>query len=75
MPPPQPAVAPLIGKSYPNDTNGDRIEDQLAQHIQSVAIAKVNAVSKAQMASAQAALDSMVEVELIFTPTNYSKTD
>ncbi|MEI9864435.1 MAG: hypothetical protein WDN00_07745 [Limisphaerales bacterium] len=34
VPPPTPAVAPLIGKTYPNDTNGDHVEDQLLMRYQ-----------------------------------------
>lgn len=65
-PPRTPHVRPLIGKSYANDANRDFIEDSLvarAQHLQSLrALAKKVVDSNA----AAAALETPVEIELVF---------
>ena len=65
-PPPKPAVAPLIGHSYGNDTNGDRIDDQLLARAEQALAAGKSAVTSEQKRQATAKLSEMVEVELIF---------
>jgi len=65
-PPPQPEVAPLISKTYPNDANGDQMDDGLVDKAQR-ALASVNAaITPVQKNQAQASLDAMVDVELVF---------
>ena len=66
VPPPAPQIAPLIGKSYPNDADGDGIEDQLMVRWQSAVATQGATVSAAQKTVAQNQLTTPVEVELIF---------
>ncbi len=63
--PPQPTVAPLIGKSYANDADGDGIEDQLAAR-RLTAAAQTTVGSGLQRALAINQLAASVDVELIF---------
>jgi hypothetical protein len=73
VPPPAPAIPPLIGTSYPNDTNGDRIEDELMARYELAQLANKSASSPTQGAAAVKTLGTMVDLELIFkqpvTPT------
>ncbi|MEJ0089885.1 MAG: hypothetical protein WDM80_09095 [Limisphaerales bacterium] len=66
VPPPIPAVAPLIGKTYPSDLNGDHVEDQLLMRFQEVMAARSAAKTAAQTNSAQDQFRTMIDVELIF---------
>ena len=66
LPPPPPAIAPLIGTTYPNDTDGDHVEDQLMVRLQQASTALQAAVSVAQTNAVKALLDAPVEVELVF---------
>jgi len=62
--PVQPAVAPLIGKSYANDADGDGIEDQLAARYLTAAVQ--TAAGSVQRVLAVNQLVADVDVELIF---------
>ncbi len=64
--PPRPAVAPLIALTYPNDANGDSLDDELMARAQSAVAAQQSAVTSEQRAQASARLAELVEVELIF---------
>ena len=66
VPPPLPAIAPLIGTRYPNDTDGDHVEDQLMRRWRAAMAAQTAAATAAQGQASRAALDGMVEVELVF---------
>ncbi len=65
-PPPRPDVAPLIGQIYSNDTNRDRIADQLFEKVETANAAQLSAVTQVQVDQAQAALVALVDVELVF---------
>jgi hypothetical protein len=65
-PPPKPEVTPLIGKSYPNDRDGDQIDDQLFAKAVKALAAQKSALTQVQRAQAQANLDEMIDVELVF---------
>ena len=67
VPPPPPVIAPLIGTSYPNDGDGDHVEDQLAARLQQATAARPAATANGKAMPAKAPLDEMVDVELIFT--------
>src|SRR5262245_44213276 len=65
-PPSKPAIPPLIADRYPNDTNGDRIDDRLTEKAQkALAEAKATA-SPEQHSTAEASLREVVDVEVIF---------
>ena len=61
--PPTPAIAPLIATTYPNDLDGDHIEDQLTLRLQ--AAQRLARVANPTTAAATSP-DAMTEVELIF---------
>jgi len=65
-PPPLPVVAPLIGASYPNDADGDRIDDALSGRSLPLQFAQFFAVTDFEEAIVQTELDLPVEVELVF---------
>ena len=66
VPPPRPAIPPLIGKTYSNDADGDHVDDQLSSRLQQARAAFSKAVSSEQINTAAAQLDTMTDVELIF---------
>jgi hypothetical protein len=66
VPPPRPAVAPLIGERYANDSDRDRIDDGLSTRAKRAAAAHGAAVTAEQKFAAEVALGEMVNVELIF---------
>src|SRR5215831_14004738 len=66
VPPPRPAVAPLIGEHYPNDADHDGIDDELADRSRKAFAAQQAAVTPSEKSQAQARLAQMVNVELIF---------
>src|SRR5262249_7320966 len=63
-PPGKPSVAPLISTTYPNDADGDRIEDALSQRAAQARTRQ--STTPAERAAAEATLAGMVDVELIF---------
>jgi PKD repeat protein len=65
-PPPLPPVAPLISHYYANDTNGDRLDDALLARAELALAARKTALTPGGLAQADAALNGMVEVELVF---------
>jgi Subtilase family len=66
-PPPKPAIAPLIAQHYPNDSDGDRIDDGLAGHLRDALAEERTAKTPAEKSAAQARLNTLAGVELIFT--------
>src|SRR5262245_43238824 len=66
VPPPRPAVAPLVGGRYANDVDGDRIDDQLGARVQEAVAVEKSARTAEQKAGARAKLTEPAEVELIF---------
>ena len=52
-PPPKPAVRPLISDRYANDTDGDRIDDQLAVRASQATAAEKAAATSEEKAQAQ----------------------
>jgi PKD repeat protein len=66
VPPPKPSVAPLIAETYPNDKDGDHIEDQLLEKAQAALASQKAAITPDQNAQAQAALSEMIDVQLVF---------
>jgi PKD repeat protein len=66
-PPREPRVAPLIARHYPEDRNGDRIQDALAERAQRAEVAAAQAADSAIRAEAQRQLAGFVDVELIFS--------
>ncbi|MCC6489331.1 MAG: S8 family serine peptidase [Candidatus Hydrogenedentes bacterium] len=65
-PPPEPAVPPLIGETYRNDVDRDRVDDALLSR-QRAAEASVRAsTTEAERSLASKMLDTRVDVELIF---------
>src|SRR5947209_6593073 len=64
-PPPKPSVAPLIAETYPNDVDGDHIEDALSKRA-AQALARRQSATPAERAAAETTLAGMVDVELIF---------
>jgi PKD repeat protein/subtilisin family serine protease len=66
-PPRIPAVSPLIARHYPEDRDGDRIKDSLAERAQRAAATSAQMVSPALQAEAENQLAGFVDVELIFT--------
>jgi PKD repeat protein len=64
-PPAKPSVAPLISATYPNDADGDHIEDALSQRAAQARTRRQSA-TPTERAAAEAALAGMVDVELIF---------
>ncbi len=67
VPPPPPSIAPLIGITYPNDADGDHVEDQLAARLQQVMVAQTVALATVPTNSVASPLGALVDVELIFT--------
>ena len=65
-PPPEPAVRPLIGKDYSEDADADHIADGLSNQVRVAQSAMAAARTGPERLNAQAALDSLVDVELIF---------
>ncbi len=66
VPPPKPAVPPLIAETYPNDADGDRIDDGLGRKAVQALADQQAAVTLDQKSHAQAALAALVDVELVF---------
>ncbi len=66
VPPPKPAVAPLIAESYPNDGDRDRVDDQLASKARQAFAAQKAAATAEQKSLAEAALGALTDVELVF---------
>jgi PKD repeat protein len=66
-PPREPRVAPLIARHYPEDRNGDRIQDALAERAQRAEVAAAQAADSATRAEARRQIDGFVDVELIFS--------
>ena len=56
----------MIGKTYSNDANRDRIDDQLSAKAEKALAAQKSALTQIQRTQAQADLDVMVDVELVF---------
>ena len=67
VPPPVPEVRPVIGRIYPDDANGDAIEDALANRAQQTQAAKARAASHSERTTALATLAAPLDVELVFT--------
>jgi subtilisin family serine protease len=65
-PPPKPAIAPLIAVRYPNDADGDGIDDRLAEKARNAAASLISAATAADKSEAQARLSEMLTVELVF---------
>src|SRR5262249_20004696 len=57
---------PLITERYPNDADGDRIDDRLADRARAALVAQHAAVTSAERSEARARVSGMVDVELIF---------
>ena len=75
-PPSRPVVPPLIGATYSNDANRDRIDDELAEQAQQALIAASAAVAPEEISRHAARLNELVEVELIFDePVNQRQLD
>jgi subtilisin family serine protease len=71
-----PAVAPLIAHRYPNDMDGDRIDDALLDRATKAAARFSAAITADQKSMATALLNEMVDVELIFKePVNQQQID
>jgi PKD repeat protein len=66
-PPLEPRVTPLIARHYPEDRNGDRIQDALAERAQRAEVGAAQAADSAIRAEAQRQLVGFVDVELIFS--------
>lgn len=64
--PPQPDVAPLIGKTYAEDGNGNKLHDVLDSRVEMLSAAVAIANAEGQAAVAKALGAEMVDVELIF---------
>lgn len=64
-PPPQPLVAPFIGKHYANDLDGDHLEDQLLAH-SGVTSVQLLLGDSAQHSLALQQLATSAEIEVIF---------
>ena len=67
VPPPNPSVPPLIAKKYDSDGNNDRVEDQLSDKAAKVVAALKSAVTGDEKKNAKAAMNQMVNVELVFS--------
>ena len=66
VPPPPPDVPPLIGRTYANDSDANRIDDALeARAAQAAASLQIAGTPQAAH-QAQAQLNALVDVELIF---------
>ena len=66
VPPPPPAIAPLIGSTYPNDTDGDHVEDQLMLRWRQFSAAQAASKFSRQSNTPGINFGAMVDVELIF---------
>jgi subtilisin family serine protease len=66
-PPPRPDVLPLIGRAYSNDADANRIDDGLDAQVRQAEAALQAAATAKESRAAQAQLDAVVGVELIFT--------
>src|SRR5205814_758538 len=64
--PERPAVTPLIADRYPNDTDGDRIDDRLLQRAQAAMAEEQAAVTAAEKSRTKSKTGELVNVELIF---------
>lgn len=67
VPPGEPPVSPRIARHYPEDRNGDRIQDVLVDRAQRAETAAVQAPDSTARAQAQRQLTEFVDVELIFS--------
>ena len=65
-PPPLPRLPPLIGKTYPDDRDANRIDDRLEAKIRQGKALLQAAGTPEAVRQAQAQLDAMVDVELVF---------
>jgi hypothetical protein len=63
---PQPDVKPLISETYVNDKDGNRIDDNLFEKTKKALADMRLAVTPEEQRQAQARVDEMVNVELIF---------
>jgi len=61
-----PDVAPLIGRTYPNDLNRTRIDDGLEARAEMTVALTLSAATARQVREAQLLSDAVVNVELIF---------
>jgi len=66
VPPPLPDVPPFISHSYDGDQDRDRIEDRLFEQVRAAETARAQAVTVKEKTKAQAQLDEMADLELIF---------
>jgi Subtilase family len=64
--PPKPTIAPFISMRYPNDANGDRVDDALFARAAQALTANKSPVETKENQYAEAALDQKIAVELIF---------
>ena len=69
-PPAKPSIAPLIAQRYPNDANGDRIDDRLAEQVRQSLAAEQAATTPPDTSRAQTPLHKLMDVELIFKEPN-----
>ena len=65
-PPPKPAVHPLLAATCSNDTNLDRIDDQLLQRARRALVLEKDLTNPQSQARARRELSEKLEVELIF---------
>ncbi|RJR18000.1 MAG: hypothetical protein C4581_06980 [Nitrospiraceae bacterium] len=66
VPPPRPDIIPKISHSYPNDSDGDRMDDGLFERSERALISELSAVTPDEKGRAWAELTKLVEVELVF---------
>jgi subtilisin family serine protease len=66
VPPPEPAVRPFVAPAYPNDSEGDRIDDDLKKRINTARGAFATSTTALQRNAARSLLEEFVEIELIF---------
>ena len=55
QPPPIPTVRPVIARNYPNDNNGDKLEDALANRAEHLRLVQTQKQPGAERAAAHAA--------------------
>ncbi|MCX7046723.1 MAG: S8 family serine peptidase, partial [Candidatus Sumerlaeota bacterium] len=67
VPPAEPSVKPLIGKTYSNDLDADGVEDQLRNRANQAELRMQAAASPQARLQAQAEIEQMVSVELVFS--------
>jgi hypothetical protein len=67
VPPARPDIIPGISQSYANDRDGDRIDDGLFSRAEKALMSRGLALTPQDRSNAEAQLEEMVDVELIFT--------